>query len=380
LRRLTVLLVGALLASLLLTTGQAASASGQQLVGAFGKANIGGQEAIVHTVSVVAPGENASAVARDSLAAQGARPISKAEFNLTGMHWGFGGNGFDPAFKYIAGSGPWESLQDEVQDEFEQAFAAWAGKSNLALEALGASASTCPSLVRECPGAQIEDGSNDVGWVDIKGRSTLGVTWYTATEADIALDLKQKWFISPTGSGIDIRTVILHEFGHGLGLGHSTETDTVMNAYYGGVFQAPGCDDIEGLIAIYGGTLPSECASTGGGGGTPTELASPLSADVTYERSGGRNRDLIITVKVVDSSTTPLPVAGASEWIELTYDGTTYRGGPVDTDTNGENKWRVRRAPGDTNDAQAGWTAVVYLMGDGLTCDPSCTVVEKSPW
>lgn len=53
-------------------------------------------------------------------------------------------------------------------------------------------------------------------------------------------------------NGYDLETVVLHEFGHALGLGHSTDTNAVMYPYYTGVKQTLGKDDINGIYDVYG--------------------------------------------------------------------------------------------------------------------------------
>jgi hypothetical protein len=384
-RKLPVLIAAAAIATVSLAAGGTASADRPELVSAFGTANVGGERAIVHTVSFVQPGANASRVALDSLAAQGARPISKAEFNASGLEWGSGsgGNGNDPVFNYITAGQP--SIAG-VQSEFVAALAAWNGTSALGVPDLGTSNAACPSLVRECPGKQTSDGHNDVGWVDIKGSSTLGVTWFTKSEADIALDINQNWFVDDDGSdpgtpgAFDIRSVVLHEFGHALGLDHSEVSDSVMNAYYGGVAWAPDCDDIEGMISIYGDltptALPGDCPTGDSGGGGGSDPASgTMTAVVSYERSGRGDRDLVVTVTVTDQATGGA-VVGAQEWVELEYGGTVYSGGPTTTDSNGQVKWRVRRAPGDKNAPESGWTTTVYLVKSGFDCDTTCTAAQ----
>ena len=55
----------------------------------------------------------------------------------------------------------------------------------------GGIANRCPSLVRECPGAQKNDRLNDVGWAQLQN-GTLGVTWSTSgtDEADMAINTR----------------------------------------------------------------------------------------------------------------------------------------------------------------------------------------------
>lgn len=64
---------------------------------------------------------------------------------------------------------------------------------------------------------------------------------------DIHLDSAENW-----GSGIDLATVLLHEIGHVLGLGHSSATGSVMNASYTVPNITLAADDIAGIQSIYG--------------------------------------------------------------------------------------------------------------------------------
>ena len=50
----------------------------------------------------------------------------------------------------------------------------------------------------------------------------------------------------------DLQTVMLHEFGHALGLGHSAVVGSVMAAFYGGTHRTLHADDIAGIQFIYG--------------------------------------------------------------------------------------------------------------------------------
>ena len=55
------------------------------------------------------------------------------------------------------------------------------------------------------------------------------------------------------GAGtIDFYTVVLHELGHALGLGHSTVAGSVLEAFYGGARRTLTADDIAGNRSIYG--------------------------------------------------------------------------------------------------------------------------------
>ncbi|XP_027358812.1 metalloendoproteinase 1-like [Abrus precatorius] len=71
-------------------------------------------------------------------------------------------------------------------------------------------------------------------------------------------DADEKWTNNPNGSrrrkpsGFDLETVALHEIGHLIGLGHSSNPDSVMFPSYGGVRRDLRQDDVDGIHALYG--------------------------------------------------------------------------------------------------------------------------------
>lgn len=74
-------------------------------------------------------------------------------------------------------------------------------------------------------------------------------------KGDTHFDEAEKWTLNvPTGSGkIDLVTVAAHEFGHALGLKHSTVSSALMAPYYGGPRRFLSSDDIGGIQSLYGG-------------------------------------------------------------------------------------------------------------------------------
>jgi hypothetical protein len=120
----------------------------------------------------------------------------------------------------------------------------------------------CPSLVKECKGRQYFNGDNEIAWLDIRESSVLGVVWSgtgsTGPEFDMALDNTDfNWYDGSNpdeinlDQQIDLQTVCLHEFGHGLGLGHSNIFGSVMEAVYDGPRRVLTLDDIKGITFLY---------------------------------------------------------------------------------------------------------------------------------
>ncbi len=73
---------------------------------------------------------------------------------------------------------------------------------------------------------------------------------------DIHFDDDETWQI---GSYVDVYSVALHEAGHALGLGHSSDPRSVMYPYYASVVTGLGGDDVCAIRSIYassGRTLP----------------------------------------------------------------------------------------------------------------------------
>lgn len=111
------------------------------------------------------------------------------------------------------------------------------------------------------------------------GSNTLAVTYYTSQgstllEADVLFNLAQI-FDSYRGNLVfgvggkaiaDIRRVLVHELGHGIGLNHSSVGSAIMNAMTGNQ-EGLDPDDIAGVNSIYG--VPAPVA-------TPTPTPTPV--------------------------------------------------------------------------------------------------------
>ncbi|HUF52455.1 MAG TPA: matrixin family metalloprotease [Dehalococcoidia bacterium] len=161
--------------------------------------------------------------------------------------------------------------------------------------------------------------------------NTLAVTyscWYTSTmnlvDADVEIDIDHfgsKWRVDGSGacgSGLnDLETVLLHENGHFLGLGHPSNNGCtpcpVMDATYGGVNRTPCADDIAGAAAVYplaAGSPPP----------APTLLSvvGPVTASVTWSDVSNEWGYEIWRANVACASAT----AGSFSLLDTVPDGT----------------------------------------------------------
>lgn len=121
------------------------------------------------------------------------------------------------------------------------------------------------------------DGRNSVMWAPLEG-SVIGLAcWWSGTnECDIILDNTWSGAIDPE----NVRTVLLHESGHCMGLSHTTVAGAVMRASFSGP-QHLHPDDIAGYCAVYGCTVsspPPTATSTATATSTPTLTPGPAPA------------------------------------------------------------------------------------------------------
>ena len=110
------------------------------------------------------------------------------------------------------------------------------------------------------------DGISVIGWEESVwpyGKGTHAVTqprWgrdAVIVEADILLNgVDYRWDGKVAGAArhgrLHLYSVLLHEFGHVLGLGHSFDSSALMMQESDRVFHGPAEDDIQGLCALYG--------------------------------------------------------------------------------------------------------------------------------
>lgn len=116
-----------------------------------------------------------------------------------------------------------------------------------------------------CHGAT--DGKNTIAWGPQTG-TVLAVTcgWYAngvATEFDMEIDPEWAWTTGAAAT-IDFQSVVTHELGHALGLGHSSVTTAVMAGTYepGTIRRELTADDRAAVEALYGAVPVDAPAAT----------------------------------------------------------------------------------------------------------------------
>ena len=201
------------------------------------------------------------------------------EFTTSGRKWAT--NNLRYAFQNFTP----DLTEAEIALAVEQAFALWAAYTPLRFTRVPLSVGP-EIIIRFAPG----DHGDGVPF-DGAG-SVLAHAFYpsvppappSAIMGDAHFDEAETWTVSvPTGAGrIDLVTVAAHEFGHALGLGHSSVTGALMAPFYGGPYRLVANDDIAGITSLYGG-FPIEYASWAHG----TDLQIEVEANVDSMRKYG---------------------------------------------------------------------------------------------
>ena len=195
-----------------------------------------------------------------------------AQYVAAGHGWSKDGNG-RVGLQYFIDSLTPDVAASVARSEIARAFAAWAEYGNINITAAGAAGEQHGIDVlfaRYAHGdAYPFNGPNGV----------LAHTFYPVPgnpepiAGDIHLNSDVSWSV---GGKVDLFSVVLHEAGHALGLGHSDNPSSVMYPYYR-QDAALTADDIAGIQALYGAKSTSGDApptgtgssgSTGSGGGS----------------------------------------------------------------------------------------------------------------
>nr|BBE38632.1 matrix metalloproteinase [Pinctada fucata] len=110
---------------------------------------------------------------------------------------------------------------------------------------------------------------------------------YYPTNGDTHFDDEESW-VFRKNEGTDIETVAAHEFGHALGLGHSSEPKSLMAPFYQGFnpdFKLHE-DDIRGIQSLYGtkdGEITTTHAPTTTSSGNDVTPVSPTVCNMKFD-------------------------------------------------------------------------------------------------
>ena len=113
----------------------------------------------------------------------------------------------------------------------------------------------------------------DLGTYNALAVATIWVSGSTIIEADMSFNTRYSW--STSGSHYDVQTIALHEFGHWVGLDHSSSYGSIMYYQYKGIQRYLSSDDLAGIRYIYGNTTsftPCEITTPGQPSGPTTGL------------------------------------------------------------------------------------------------------------
>jgi hypothetical protein len=169
---------------------------------------------------------------------------------------------------------------------------------------------------------------------------------------DMHLDAEDPWSI---GENTDLFTVVLHEMGHALGLGHSDRPGSVMYPYYR-LASGLSTDDIEGIQSLYGKkdeTVP------------PAQPGPPPLKLTIIAPSGATTTDAAaVAIRgTADGGKPPVQVRWQSDR------------GPAGPAT-GSTEWRIDLAPLSTGVNRISVTA---LDSAGTTAAQAVTVTRSEP-
>jgi hypothetical protein len=157
-------------------------------------------------------------------------------------------------------------------------------------------------------------GTNNNIHSEISG-SSGGVLAYTETPISDGWRIRYfsgwSWHDGPNGvSGIDLQGVACHEYGHALGLGHSTVSGATMRASITGTGQAQRSinnDDSAGVQAVYGVMASTKPVITSIAAGP-----SAGTVEITGSNFTTTNNDVWFTQATAGGNGTPIKVTGAT--------------------------------------------------------------------
>ncbi|MEO0379335.1 MAG: matrixin family metalloprotease [Pseudomonadota bacterium] len=266
--------------------------------------------------------------ASQSTAEGGGAASSPFDYVIQNFKWGAGVQGTSGGqvnWSFAQTTGSFFSFdrpfsEAEYQALVREAFAAWEAALNI-------------DFVEVADSSSVE---LRVGWDAIDGAfGTVGTAQYSGvrssdpvfsiTNAEIRFDTAETWNLNKTSGGQDTNfyTVALHEIGHVLGLGHSTNRETIMFASQQDDIVELQSGDITGAQIIYGPAQASTAPPSSGSPDTGNQTFTMTDGNETVDGQGG-----------TDTAVFSIPKGAAT--VSINANGTitvTDRAGPGGTDT-----------------------------------------------
>ena len=196
--------------------------------------------------------------------------------------------------------------ENTLRGEVARALAEWARYTNLDFSSLGDSQDPRTLNILFAPGAHGDAYPFD------GPRGMLAHTFYPAPPnpepiaGDLHLDASEDWRV---GGGIDLFSVVLHEAGHALGLGHSSRPGSVMYPYYQ-LLTGLTADDIAGIQDLYGSPNPAAPPPTPPS--HPPPITPPASPPPRPDQTPPAMRVLSPALTIAATSSASISVSGTA--------------------------------------------------------------------
>ena len=184
-----------------------------------------------------------------------------ANFTLQGSKWNR--NNLTYGFQNFSA----DLTPAQIRTAIQQALGFWAAVTPLSFTEVAPGAADI--VIRFATGNH-GDGNNFDGPSGVLAHAYYPPPGGGLLAGDTHFDDAETWTVNLPPSGIDLVTVATHEFGHALGLAHSSVNGAQMFAFYGGAKRRIEADDIAGIQALYGARTTSGWSHWEGLGGVLT--------------------------------------------------------------------------------------------------------------
>ncbi|WP_435021290.1 matrixin family metalloprotease [Tundrisphaera sp. TA3] len=204
-------------------------------------------------------------------------------FAPDGVHWDRGINNINERMNAQFGGSAWK-------DQIAKALQTWAASANLDFTLVGDGGYDFNASGNSQGDSRF--GDIRIGGYAFPEATTLARTYGpppngTTGAGDAELNTSHSY---AAGAQYDFGTIMLHEFGHSLGLGESPQPQAAMYMYYSGIKQSLTTYDIEGIQSLYGPRRPDfyTAAGLGGSASSSIDVSPGLNTDRQVKIDGLR--------------------------------------------------------------------------------------------